>query len=264
MIRSGSFSALRRTASISSSPYPKPTGKSGGKDQKSSPKQDIDSYNKLAVAVSDTNGQYLEQLAISLIHLMMKVDVSKPKIVEMFLKGETPQNGEQKEEKRDDYKMDDCLRWHLLLKLVDIKRNKNWSTDGRVKLSKIIIEHQPYLAFENPYVGGKDGKHWVQCKGDKMHDSPEGKKNHISSVEGDLTPFRCAAKSANAAVIAMMISCGRNFYDQSHGTCPSSEFCNSTSPEEEMDQQRCSLPQILRWISRKIPAKSPSTHSRSF
>ncbi|KAF2497767.1 subtilisin-like protein [Lophium mytilinum] len=195
---------------MSLSTFPKATGKSGAKDQKPSAKLD-NAYKKLSDYVSDHTGDDLDYLARKIIPTMMtELGKEKTTVVRTFLEGES----------KDDCKMDDCLRWYLLLRLVNIHSNPTWDLEDRVKLSKIIIKQKPYLPFENPYVGGKDGVHWEQCAGDKMHkpegkkNFPEGKKNHRSCVETRDTPFRLAAKCGNSAVIAAMVSNGRIFYDQ--------------------------------------------------
>ncbi|KAF2678077.1 subtilisin-like protein [Lentithecium fluviatile CBS 122367] len=199
-------------------------GKFGGKEQNPSAKLDNATYQKLSETVSGFKGHDLEELAV----LIMGISITELKEekstgphdgIKLFLLGAPVESKEQKESR-----IDDCLRWYLLLRLVDLDRGHDSAKEARVNLSKILLEQKPYLAFENPYVGGKDGVHWKQCTGSKMHKS---------SKEMQKTPFRVAAKCGNSAVIAAMISTGRSFYERNQPVDERSRRTEYLGPDEQ-------------------------------
>lgn len=101
--------------------------------------------------------------------------------------------------------IDDCVRWNLLLKSVNLDTGVDGEEGIQTELSKIILENRGYLAFEYPYKGvSEEMKVYRNSCTNLQH---EGYK-----AQG--TPFRVAAKSGNFLVIRAMISEGRKFYEK--------------------------------------------------
>ncbi|KAK5631006.1 hypothetical protein RRF57_006721 [Xylaria bambusicola] len=103
------------------------------------------------------------------------------------------------------YGIDDCVRWHLLLKVVNLDVGDADDAEARINPSKMLLQQKPFLAFENPYVSesARSGIYWQQCTNAKMHRSHKDPN----------TPFYVAASSGNSRVIRAMILNGRNFYN---------------------------------------------------
>lgn len=109
------------------------------------------------------------------------------------------------DEKRE-YKIDDCVRWHLLLWAVRTDQSPNQLVVAAMKaLGKLIVEARPYLAFENPYDPDEAKKFYEdQCLLKAVHRDAKQKK----------IIFNVAAQCGNAEVIAAMLEHGRKLYDQ--------------------------------------------------
>ncbi|KAH6951191.1 hypothetical protein BKA56DRAFT_535586 [Ilyonectria sp. MPI-CAGE-AT-0026] len=114
------------------------------------------------------------------------------------------------EKNTKDSKMDDCVRWYLLMEAVKPEDSQDDGTmEARVQLSKMLIKPRPYLAFESPLDSDKSNKIYTfSCKDTTMHTHPER----------NTTPFHVAAKHGNAKVIEAMILRGLEFHKASPNT----------------------------------------------
>ncbi|EKJ70111.1 hypothetical protein FPSE_09637 [Fusarium pseudograminearum CS3096] len=108
-------------------------------------------------------------------------------------------------------KIDDCVKWRLLLDAVDLdlaqKPDKDEVT-ARLQLTEALIQESPYLAFENPtdqegasilYINNCADAHWHKKLKDKR------------------TPLHTAARKGNAKFVKSMITEGQRYYDVKNG-----------------------------------------------
>src|SRR3569833_658156 len=110
------------------------------------------------------------------------------------------------DDEEQDYKIDDCVRWHLLLQAVRIDQSPDPDTVMAMKaLGELIVEARPYLAFENPYEPNKPERFFdKQCSLRAQH----------ALVKDKSVIFHVAARCGNAAVIAAVVEHCRRLYDR--------------------------------------------------
>ncbi|KAI1819685.1 hypothetical protein F4861DRAFT_526015 [Xylaria intraflava] len=156
--------------------------------------------NTGAVETSDDNLQTLALTinTIAIDHLKNEVPGAANNIKEFI------------EDKRGDNKIDDCVRWHLLLDSVDISQfalddepetqEVQVHVDFKVAISKIIIENWPDLAFQDFNVENTRRKYHQKCVLRQLHWKTKGKR----------VPFLFAAECGNAKAIAAMIEHGKH------------------------------------------------------
>ncbi|KAF4460275.1 hypothetical protein FALBO_12951 [Fusarium albosuccineum] len=137
-------------------------------------------------------------------------------------------------------KMDDCVRWHLLMEVVEFDESRDYGTmEAQVQLSKMLIEPRPYLAFECPHDSDKSNKiYQLSCKYAEMH---------RCVGKSEKTPFLVAAQEGNAKVVAAMISSGRKFEEMSRNVGPGAD----KPPHRPMFPKGWSLVKILQHHPRR-------------
>src|SRR3569833_3043054 len=98
------------------------------------------------------------------------------------------------DDEEQDYKIDDCVRWHLLLQAVRIDQSPDPDTVMAMKaLGELIVEARPYLAFENPYEPNKPERFFdKQCSLRAQH----------SLVKDKSVIFNISASCGTAAAIS--------------------------------------------------------------
>ncbi|KAL8399862.1 hypothetical protein RB594_000326 [Gaeumannomyces avenae] len=159
-------------------------------------------HERMKKAIATQNDGVKSMQVESLVHAVMSAAIEALKTdaqpvrdaIKLFLD----------DEKRE-YKIDDCVRWHLLLRAVRTDQNPNQQVVAAMKaLGKLIVEARPYLAFENPYDPEEAKKFYEdQCLLKAVH--RDAKQKEII--------FNVAAQCGNAEVIAAMLEHGRKLYD---------------------------------------------------
>ncbi|KAI0423857.1 hypothetical protein F5Y09DRAFT_326191 [Xylaria sp. FL1042] len=100
-----------------------------------------------------------------------------------------------------DHKIDDCVRWHLLLQCVEISPDKTDDIKPQQYISELIINKWPHLAFQNQYNNSAFGNSFKKnCVFPKMHAAPAKKDKRI--------PFYVAVECGNSNVVGTMIKAG--------------------------------------------------------
>jgi hypothetical protein len=110
-----------------------------------------------------------------------------------------------------EHKIDDCVRWHILLRAVELDddvRKSPTSVRAQVALTRIIVVISPKLAFENPHDEGDqdaENDYEKRCVHQAMHQQYKEKR----------IPFHVAARCGNYEAIGIMIEGARKVYDAS-------------------------------------------------
>lgn len=197
--------------STNRSQYEKAPEKPRGRAEKLGGQAESAVYQELCDAVTKNKDADTQNLVSGIIQIITvnssgNRDPSVWNSVKRFLQNE-PRGAKDS----GNVKIDECIRWILLYRVVNISDAVSGAAklEARAMLSEILLKDSPYLAFENPYKCSPETSKLYKknCLGNKAHGSDADFKPRN-------TPFRIAAECGNSAAIATMICYGRKFYER--------------------------------------------------
>jgi len=101
----------------------------------------------------------------------------------------------------DKTKIDSCIRWLILLELA----NSEWHVKyekANLQILKLLVGHEPFLAFENPYSKPKED---FKSSGSNIYARTCRDSNKHWKIKEKSTPFHKAAECGNSVAVKHMV-----------------------------------------------------------